>query len=298
MGHGKNIPRTLILLLGVVVVAAASMHAQQPPPATAARANSYDNGWESLWIAHARQVLSGVAKTDGFVLQIGDSITHSRAYAAWPFTPTGATPADLATIQWVRAGTWGAGERDVDNRNGWYLAGADTTGWRGLTALSGASIPELFLGCCNSDGPAMPAATTVDEARVVVADPAYATNLRIETLAAAFGDAQFAVLMLGTNEPAHAENLARLTGIIDVLEQRHIVPILSTIPPRSGAEPQVAQFNAAVVQLAQARALPLIDFHQEMLLRRPGTTWLGTLISADGVHPTGDNGGFTVTSDP
>jgi hypothetical protein len=288
----------VLVLVGVVISAATRLTAQQPAPPTAARANSYDNGWESLWIAHARQLLAGAVKTDGFVLQIGDSITHSRAYGSWPAAPTGATAPDLAAIQWARAGTWGSAEGDVDNRNGWYLAGADTTGWRGMTALSGVSIPELFLGCCNGDGPAMPASTTPVDARAIVADPTYTGNLEIDTLIAAFGDAQFALVMLGTNDPGNPQNLTYLTSILDKLEAHRIVPILSTIPPLSGAESQIVQFNSAVVQLAQSRALPLIDFYQEVLLRRPGTTWFGTLISADGVHPTGDNGGYTVNSNP
>ena len=287
----------VLILLGSISALASSAAAQQPPP-TAARANAYDDGWESLWIAHARQILSGAAKTDGFVLQIGDSITHSRAYSAWPITPNGATASDVATLQWLRAGIWGSGERDVDNRNGWYLAGASTTGWRGMTSLSGVSIPELYVGCCNGNGPAMPVNSDPAEARAIVADPAYPDNLQIDTLIAAFGDAQFAVVMLGTNDPGNPQNLSYLTSIVDKLEEHRIVPILSTIPPKSGAESAIGQMNAGIVQLAQSRALPLIDFYQEILLRRPGTTWFGTLISTDGVHPTGDNAGYSVESNP
>ena len=286
-----------LLLVGSMIMAATLSHAQQAPP-TAARANSYDDAWEQSWVAHTRQVLAGSTKTNGFVLQIGDSITHSRAYSSWPQSPAGATATDLETIQWTHAGTWGVGQSDVDSRNGWYLAGADTTAWRGMTSLSGVSVVELALGCCNGDGPAMPAAATPDEARTLVADPTITSNLQIDSLATAFADAQFAVLMLGSNDTANAQNIAYLAGIIDTLEHHHIVPILSTIPPRSGGEAEVGQFNAAIRQLAQSRALPLIDFYQEILLRRPGTTWFGTLISDDGLHPTANNGGYTVSSDP
>jgi hypothetical protein len=284
------------LVLGGALLGASYGSAQQAAAATAARANSYDNAWEDAWVAHARQVLSGATKSEGFVLHIGDSITHSRAYSSWPVSPNGATAADLAIIQWTRVAPWGTGTQDVNSRNGWYLAGADTTAWRGMTALSGASISELLFGCCNGDGVAMPSSTTTAEARLIVANPAYATNLHSHTLTAAFSDAQFAIVMLGTNDPATPENLANLTGILDTLESRHIVPILSTIPPRSDLD--VTAFNASLVQLARSRALPLIDFYQEILLRRPGTTWLGTLISMDGVHPTGDNAGYTVNSNP
>ena len=110
-----------VIVLGTVITTATSVTAQQTPPHTAARANSYDNAWEDLWIAHARQILSGAVKTSGLVLQIGDSITHSRAYGAWARFPTGAAASDLAILQWARAATWGSGEGDVNNRNGWYL---------------------------------------------------------------------------------------------------------------------------------------------------------------------------------
>ena len=283
----------------VVLAAVVSVSAQQAPPPTADRANSYDNAWESLWIAHARQVLGAAVKTDGFVLQIGDSITHSRAYGLWAASPTGATALDLATIHWAHAQTWSPNEQDVTNRNGWYLAGADTTGWRGMTALSGVSIPELFFGCCNGGGSGMPASSSTAEAQSIVANPIYVSDLQIDTVIAAFSDAQFAIVMLGTNEPANAQNLAYFTAILDKLEDHHIVPILSTIPPRAGAESNsTIAFNSAIVQLAQSRALPLIDFYQEVLLRRPGTTWFGTLISTDGVHPTGANADYTADSNP
>ena len=186
-----------------------------------------------------------------------------------------------------------------NNRNGWYLAGADTTAWRGMTALSGVSFPELFFGCCNGDGPAMPASSSPAEARSIVADPDLRqqpadryTDRGVQRRAVCGRHA-------GHQRTGEPQNLAYLTSIIDKLEAHHIVPILSTIPPRAGAESDsTIQFNSAIVQLAQSRALPLIDFYQEVLLRRPGTTWFGTLISTDGVHPTGDNGGYTVNSNP
>jgi hypothetical protein len=51
-----------------------------------AQANSYDNAWETQWVNHSRQVLSaGSGKTAGFVLQIGDSITHSNPYSQFHY---------------------------------------------------------------------------------------------------------------------------------------------------------------------------------------------------------------------
>ena len=38
--------------------------------------------------------------------------------------------------------------------------------------------------------------------------------------------------------------------------------------------------------LAVEQQVPLIDYNQEILTRRPGSTWDGTLISSDGIHPS------------
>ena len=266
---------------------------------TKERANSYDNAWESAWIAHARALVATTGKTAGFVLEIGDSITHSLAYAGWPRSGAGKTAEDTQIIGWVRATTWGATQVDVNNKNGWYLAGADTTSRRGMTSSGGLTTTELVLGCCN-DGPTMPIATDAATARQLVSSATYTGNLQIDTVLAAFSDAQFAVLMLGTNDPGNPNNVEDLIAIVDRLEAQHIVPILSTIPPRNDAfsDELNVEFNTAVAALAQSRSLPLIDFYREILLRRPGTTWLGTLISADGIHPTASAAGYTTTSNP
>ena len=58
---------------------------------TKERANSYDNAWEADWVDHARTILATAGKTAGFVLEIGDSITHSLAYAGWPRSGAGKT---------------------------------------------------------------------------------------------------------------------------------------------------------------------------------------------------------------
>lgn len=292
-------PRLGIAALLLTVVAALSASTLEGP--TAARANSYDDEWQSNWVAHASSLLRNAdeQKTNGFVLQIGDSITHSYPFAMWPRGGAGKTASDADVIAWARVASWGANNFDVTQKNGWYLAAADTTSQRGLTSSSGLTLQEFFLGCCNG-GPAMPASSDPVSARSIVADPTYSGNLQIDTVVSAFNDAQFAVVMLGTNDPGNAQNIANLTTIVDKLEAQHIVPILSTIPPRGDGFPNdvVVQFNEAVTNLALTRTLPLIDYYQEIVLRRPGTTWLGTLISSDGVHPTWEGAGFAPDSDP
>lgn len=263
------------------------------------RANSYDNAWEAAWVAHARSLVAASGKTTGFILELGDSITHSLAYAAWPRSGAGKTAEDTQIITWMRGTVWGTGNVDVSSKNGWYLAGADTTTRRGMTASGGLTTTELVLGCCN-DGPTMPIDVNPPGARQIVASATYTGNLQIDTVLAAFNDAQYAVVMLGTNDPGNPNNVDDLVELVDKLEAQHIVPILSTIPPRNDAfsDELNVEFNAAVRALAESRSLPLIDFYREILLRRPGTTWIGTLISADGVHPTASGAGYTTASSP
>jgi hypothetical protein len=291
---------TAILVSLRVIASPGGLAAQAPAtPHTMTRANSYDDGWKKAWVSHGRTLVSTPGKTTGFVLEIGDSLTHSRAYAGWAMQGQGKTLDDTQVVAWMHASDRSSTITDTASKNGWYLAGTDTTTQRGMTASGSISTSELVQGCCNN-GPTMPAVTDRMMARHVITDPTYTGNLQIDTLVAAFGDAQFAVVMLGTNDPDKPGGLADLGTIVDKLEAAGILTILSTIPPRNdGLSNQFTiDFNAGVRALAAARRLPLIDFYQEILWRRPGTIWFNTLISSDGVHPTGDRAGFTVTSDP
>jgi hypothetical protein len=266
---------------------------------TMTRANSYDDAWQSAWVARGRSVLAVPGKTDGFVLEVGDSITHSRAYSAWARGGQGRTTDDVQVMNWARAASWSSTQTDTTNKNGWYLTGADTTTKRGMTSAGGLTLAEFITGCCNG-GPTMPAEPDGPTARQIVANATYTGNLQIDTVIAAFSDAQFAVLMLGTNDPQNTVKLVDLETIVNKLEAAGIVPILSTIPPRNdGFSNQLnIDFNNGVRTLAGVRSLPLIDFYEEILLRQPGTAWVNTLISSDGVHPTGSGAGYGVSSDP
>jgi hypothetical protein len=77
------------------------------------------------------------------------------------------------------------------------------------------------------------------------------------------------------------------------------VVILSTIPPRSGFADKAATFAQAIRDLAGTLRLPRIDFHADILKRRPQdwdgsleqfAQWDGydvpTLLARDGVHPS------------
>ena len=45
--------------------------------------------------------------------------------------------------------------------------------------------------------------------------------------------------------------------------------------------------NQIVREVAKEMKVPLADFHAECVRLRSGTSWDGTIISKDGVHPSG-----------
>jgi len=265
------------------------------------RANSYDDAWEVGWVSHCRSVYTTSGKTSGFVLQVGDSITHANPYSQWPRYGSGKTADDSAISTWLHASDWGSVATDTSIKNGWYLAATDIE-TRGMTASTGIDTGEYLSGSGNG-GTAMPSTTSKATALGYVADGvAYPANLQIDTVVAAFDDAMFAVLMLGTNDatgntPA-ATFLGNLETIIDILEADNIVVILSTIPPHfSRASLVNAEYNPGIRALARSRQIPLIDYEAEILARRP-SDWNGTLMETDNVHPTALQGGYSASDDP
>jgi len=111
-----------------------------------------------------------------------------------------------------------------------------------------------------------------------------------------------ALIMFGTNDLA-VMDVAEYRDKMRQLAKRCLangtVVILSTIPPRHGFEAKSARFAEVVRQLAAGLKVPLIDFHAEILSRRP-RDWDGalekfaayrgydvpTLLARDGVHPS------------
>lgn len=99
-----------------------------------------------------------------------------------------------------------------------------------------------------------------------------------------------ALLMIGTNDvrsnkvPAHYES--GLETIIQKLLAANCVPIISTIPPMRGKKEGVDGANTIIKKMAAKHKLPLIDYHKA-IIDRAGQNWDGTLISKDGVHPSG-----------
>lgn len=113
---------------------------------------------------------------------------------------------------------------------------------------------------------------------------------------------EVAVVMFGTNDLGGLERdeyAAKTRSVVERCLARGTVVILSTIPPRHGYDDKAAEFAEAVREIAAELHVPLIDYHAEILSRRPDD-WDGalekfaeyqdyevpTLIARDGVHPS------------
>jgi hypothetical protein len=115
---------------------------------------------------------------------------------------------------------------------------------------------------------------------------------------------EVAIVMFGSNDVSEVEletYAANMRKIVEPCLANGTVVLLTSMPPRHGLEEKSAAFAEAVRKLAVEFKLPLIDYHAEVLKRRPDD-WDGalakfadapgdeyqvpTLISRDGVHPS------------
>ncbi len=102
---------------------------------------------------------------------------------------------------------------------------------------------------------------------------------------------EVAIIMIGTNDisggSVPASYRSDLEKVIRKCTAANCVPILNTIPPRRSRDEAVDEANRIIRGVATKLNVPLADFHAEVVRRRSGNTWDGTLISRDGVHPSG-----------
>jgi lysophospholipase L1-like esterase len=113
---------------------------------------------------------------------------------------------------------------------------------------------------------------------------------------------EVALIMFGTNDLNSvplAEYELKTRQVVQKCLDNGTVVILSTIPLRHGFAEKAADYAEAVCQIALEMKVPLIDFHAEILKRRPDD-WDGamdkfsqyegydcpTLLARDGVHPS------------
>jgi len=205
----------------------------------------------------------------GVVLHIGDSITYANPYGQWARGGAGKTQQDKAILAWMHSGA-------DDDTDGWHLARFDhPDGGRSYTACGGIRIDEMLAG---GKAKMPPLAKILDTYRP-----------------------QMVVLMLGTNDASARRPVkdyrADMEKAVDLMLDRGIICILSTIPPQFGAMDLAKSYNQALRDLARTRGLPLIDYEQEILKRRPND-WNGTLLGENDVHPTASQGGATAASPP
>lgn len=102
----------------------------------------------------------------------------------------------------------------------------------------------------------------------------------------------YAIVMIGTNDapafPADSYR-ANMTRIIEISIAHGVVPILSTLPPRTQYNDRILEYNAVITQLAQIYGLPITDLYTALLpLPNQG-------LSADGIHLSEPPGAPTST---
>jgi len=102
---------------------------------------------------------------------------------------------------------------------------------------------------------------------------------------------EMAIIMVGTNDISGGNVPGSyrpgLEQIVRKCLAAHCIPILNTIPPRRGRQDAVEGANEVIRAVAKQFKVPLADYHAACLRLRPGDSWDGTIISRDGVHPSG-----------
>jgi hypothetical protein len=235
--------------------------------ASAADEKLLPQAWE--YAGAMKKVVAKSKGRPGVVIHVGDSITYANPYSQWARSGEGRTDDDRTALKWMHAGA------DDDN-DGWYLARHDhPDGGRSDTACSGLRADELLAGGRNK----MPPLAKLLE----------------------MYQPQVVVLMIGTNDAAAGRKVADYQAdvgkAVEKILDAGVVCILSTIPPYPGKMAEIREYNEALRKLAKARQLPLIDFEQEILSRRPND-WDGTLLMKSDAHPSAEQGGTKPTSAP
>lgn len=199
-------------------------------------------------LARMREVHAGFKGQEGYVAQFGDSITYSRAF-------------------------WSPMSWDDPSQ---YLSTDD-----GLPKAPGKAAWKNTIKGARDKGPKFANYSGWKVGDLLKSVDAVLARDKPET----------AIIMVGTNDinggKVPANYRAGLELVIAKCLAAHCVPILNTIPPRRDHESAVDATNAIIREIATAQKIPLADFHAECLRLRPGTTWDGTIISKDGVHPSG-----------
>ncbi len=200
------------------------------------------------WVEPMQAVHAGFQGNPGYVAQFGDSITYSMAF----WTPIGWDEPDTYLTKDDGLPKRPKDKRWRDTIKGFRDKGGEQgnySGWRVGDVLG------VIVAVLKRERP------------------------------------EAAIIMIGTNDisggSVPADYRAGLKKIVQKCLDAHCVPILNTIPPRVGRDAAVEAANRIVRDLARECQVPLADFHAECLRLRPGQSWQKTIISDDGVHPSG-----------
>jgi lysophospholipase L1-like esterase len=219
------------------------------------------------WAPAMRELTRDFKGKPGMVLRLGDSITYANPGSAYLRYGKGRTPDELAACRWMNAGENG-------KSSGIWLSIADQPGGRSYTAASGVTTGQFLQG--GKGG--LPKLDDILNAH----------------------QPQIACVLLGTNDlganvsPAdYAKNMETIVG---KLLANKTIPVLITVPPTQRSPEAAVAFNERLRQIGAKHKLPVVDYHGEILARRPND-WLGKLISKDGVHPTAVEPGGPATEE-
>ena len=195
-----------------------------------------------------RKVRQSFKGASGYVAQFGDSITYSMAF----WTPVG----------------WDEPQRFLDVEDGLPKKPAKLR-WRDYVKGTRAKGPKH----ANYSG-----------WRV-------GNLLKSIDLVLAREKPEVAIIMIGTNDVAGGQVPSGyregLSEVVRKCTAAGCIPILNTIPPRRERDDVVKDANKIIRLVSSEFDVPLADFYSECIRRRPNSTWDGTIISKDGVHPSG-----------
>ena len=200
------------------------------------------------WVEPMKTVHAGFRGNQGYITQFGDSITYSMAF----WTPIGRDEPDTYLTKDDGLPKRPKAKRWRDTIKGFRDKGGQQGNYSGWRVGDVLGVIDAVL---KREQP------------------------------------EAAIIMIGTNDISGG-NVPEgyrdgLKKIIQKSLDAHCVPILNTIPPRVGHDRAVEAANRIVRALARDCQIPLADFNAECLRLRPGDSWQKTIISDDGVHPSG-----------
>ncbi|PCJ62867.1 MAG: hypothetical protein COA79_01705 [Planctomycetota bacterium] len=206
----------------------------------------------------AKELSKKFTGSKGKVVPLGDSITYANQAGKWARYGKGKNKDEMAISRWMKS-------NKNDKSNGWWLAANDQPRGRSWTAASGITSGQYIKGGFHG----LPSADNILKAH----------------------NPQIALIMLGTNDMKKKVTAEKYGQNMETIYKKCMangtIPVAcSVIPTTWGSEAVVKAYNEQIFNIAKKLKIPFVDLNGEFMKRRPGKTWLGTLISKDGAHPT------------